>query len=392
MAEPGIGGEKSDSIPQITPKAFGDPITNEIRTAAEMFNSPDQKERKLAAAAITRAAEYATIDPIAGSRLARLLRIRGVEEGLDDGIYSGLHRADENVRKSLERYESLVGGVHDVVMDVDKEGLISFINPAIVELAGYEPEELLDIRFDQLLFNDDTKKAKKAFQDTLDGKNNPSELRIVDSNGGIKWVRTTTTILKDKVEICGVTVRMNDITELKELQNQLRNESEHDALTGLFNRRRADDELEMLRKEGRRKRKYPVSILYIDVDEFKAINDSQGHEAGDEALQTIAKLISCGKSRPEDFIARYGGDEFIFIMQQASNEVAQKVIERVNNAFLGYNIQQNNYLSVSIGVATAADSRSINETLREADLAMYEVKDAKRAKKENGGIFPQLEE
>lgn len=400
MTEPGSGRDNSDNVTDINPKLSRDPITSELSTAAEFFKSPDRGERILAAEAITRALELGVENPQEGIRLSKLLRVRAIAEALGLTQDTGLHRADEQVKRSIERLRDLTGSIHEVFIDLDPDGYISQVNDAITPITGLEAKDLVDINLSQIVNSEDAEKVTNALKGAKDGVIEPIDFRIDDVQGRTKWVSATSSMLRDDGEPCGFIVTLRDITNEKELQMQieakndelarknaelaeinaiLTDENKHDALTGLYNQPRAKQELEMLRKEGRRMGKYPVSILYIDADNFKQINDTQGHEAGNEALQTIARLISCGKSREEDFVARYGGDEFVFIMQQTANEVAQNVVERINNAFLGHNIQSDEYLSVSIGLQTAKNSKSINATFQGAEESMY---GKKRDKKE----------
>jgi diguanylate cyclase (GGDEF)-like protein/PAS domain S-box-containing protein len=382
MTEADIEFNKPDNEP--------DTLILDVKTAAEFIGSHDVKERKFGAAALQKALTFGIETEENGKRLARLLRVRDDVEGNNESNTS-LCRADEAVKESLERYEKLVGGVHDVVFDLDKYGNISFINDAITKVAGYEASDLIDLRFTQIVYRNDLKKVDKGLKNALDGNNESFEFRIYDKNSGIKWMLASANILKDKESTCGMTVQMKDVTEIKKLYMQLKAKnrelglktkelkikSEYDTLTGLFNREKAEEEIEKL-KNGRRKNKFPISILFVDVDDFKSINTKYGHKSGDNALQTVSYLLRCGVTREEDFVARYGGDEFIILLQQTTNEDAQTVVERINNAFIGYNDSENDRLSVSIGIATADESKTLSETIEKADKAMFEVKTQKK--------------
>lgn len=396
MTEPGSSGDMPNNVADSAPKLPRDPIECEIGTAAEFFRSPDRAERILAAEAVKRAVKLGVDNPQDGIRLSRLLRVRAIAEGMDDTKGSGSHRVDEEVRRTLARYEALVGNVHDVILDIDEGGYISFINPAITELTGYSVEDLTDIRFDQIMHPDDTENVAKVFKDALEGASQKVEFRVLDINGNIKWVRATSHILVDKGTPCGINVRMNDITEIKELQKELTIKSEHDKLTGLFNRLRAEDEMAMLEREGRRKKRFPVSILYIDVDNFKSINDNQSHAVGDAALREVASLLGLSMKdvharEDEDYIiARFGGDEFLMILQKTDADQAQKIRNRINIAFENADCPDSVNPTVSIGVATAESSDKIKTALQAADDALGEIQDVKRTKREKDKLEPQL--
>lgn len=396
MTETGSGGDNSDNDTDIIPRLSRDAIDSEFSTGAELFKSPDRRERILADEAVKRALKLGVENPQDGIHISRLLRVRAIAEALGLTQDTDLHRADEEVRRTLARYEALVGNVHDVILDIDEGGYISFINPAITELTGYSVEDLTDIRFNQIIHPDDTENVTKVFKDALEGASQKAEFRVLDVNGNIKWVRATTNILDDGGTLCGINVRMNDITEIKELQEELTIKSEHDKLTGLFNRGRAEDEMAMLEREGRRKKRFPVSILYIDVDNFKSINDNQSHAVGDAALHEVASLLGLSMKdvharEDEDYIiARFGGDEFLMILQKTDADQAQEIRNRINIAFENADCPGSVNPTVSIGVATAESSDKIKTALQAADDALGEIQDVKRTKREKDKLEPQL--
>ncbi|MCX6728661.1 MAG: GGDEF domain-containing protein [Candidatus Saccharibacteria bacterium] len=412
MTERDAGGDKPDKAAEAVPIEVWGSISDEIRTAEKYFKSSDYEKRVLAQAAIIRASTFGVENPEAGQILSRLFRVREEEDDIPE--LASLHRANENVRKSLERLSDLTGGIHEVFMDLNPDGYISLINDAITPITGLGADAFLDMNISQIVDPDDAERVTNAFKEAEDGVIKPLDFRINDINGNAKWLQATSNMLRDEGEPCGFVVALRDITlskeqqieleeknaklaaaveKLEEVKQELEDKSEHDALTGLYNPGRAKEELEFLRKEGRRMVHYPVSILFIDADNFKDINDGPGgHDAGDAALQDIASLIRCGKSRREDFLARYGGDEFIFILRHTSYQVAQKVVERINNAFMGHRLDRNTPLSVSIGVATATKSKGLYSARSRAEARMYDQKRTKKGEISVDELRPILEE
>lgn len=170
-----------------------------------------------------------------------------------------------------------------------------------------------------------------------------------------------------------------DSTSQKELEEQLLALVMHDPLTGVRNRRSFD---QSLRHEWRRavRSKRPLSILMIDVDEFKRYNDHLGHQAGDEALCSVARAMSDEISRPADMLARYGGEEFVALLPETSIEQTQAVGERLLEAVRGLDLPHNESMhkivTASIGAASVVpdETRKLSDLLGAADQALYRAK------------------
>jgi diguanylate cyclase (GGDEF)-like protein len=159
----------------------------------------------------------------------------------------------------------------------------------------------------------------------------------------------------------------------------LEGEAHTDTLTGLPNRRRFDEEF--MRAFGSAiRRSSPISVAIIDIDHFKDYNDAFGHQAGDEALRSIAAAIAESVERSGDFAARYGGEEFVVILEDTTLGGAAGVAERIRNAVLeaGIAAPSGGLLSVSVGVAARLPGGTGEELLRQADAALYEAKNAGR--------------
>ena len=166
---------------------------------------------------------------------------------------------------------------------------------------------------------------------------------------------------------------------LQKTQAALREASVRDALTGLYNRREYARRLD-LEMERSRRHQYPVSLLMLDLDHFKSINDRYGHDAGDEVLREAARHV-CLQLRPADFVARYGGEEFIAILPDTAAAAALVVAERIRAAIEGLVVDSHSdlHITVSIGVAGMPDDgRGALELLKAVDHALYQAKAAGR--------------
>jgi diguanylate cyclase (GGDEF)-like protein len=185
---------------------------------------------------------------------------------------------------------------------------------------------------------------------------------------------TAVNLLDDQV-VDGLVVSAVDITTLAEARSRLHHSATHDPLTGLVNRSLLRDRLsaalERARAAGR-----AVGLLFCDIDGFKPINDRFGHRAGDDVLVEVARRL-LGATRETDVVSRYGGDEFVILLEDADEVVARSVIERVRAALAqpirldeGTDVQ----VRVSVGLAVDPGRGDLDELLAQADSAMYRIK------------------
>jgi diguanylate cyclase (GGDEF)-like protein len=149
----------------------------------------------------------------------------------------------------------------------------------------------------------------------------------------------------------------------------------HDILTGLYNRQYFETEVERLQ----RSRLFPVSILVMDVDGLKWVNDHRGHSAGDELLQRVAGLLK-SSFRPEDLVARMGGDEFVVVLPETDEPAARQIMQRLEDTLARHNqlFPSDQCLGLSIGSATGGQGILLTEVFKQADQAMYLKKSRKK--------------
>ncbi|MFZ5900536.1 MAG: PocR ligand-binding domain-containing protein [Bacillota bacterium] len=194
---------------------------------------------------------------------------------------------------------------------------------------------------------------------------------------------TSTPFIDEQGNVTGVIEIFRDITEEKQMEEKLRYLSLHDALTGLFNRAYFEEEMGRLTVA----RHGPVSIIVCDVDALKIINDTLGHDTGDEYLRAAAEALKKA-FRTTDCVARVGGDEFATVLPSTDNEVAEDICSRIRQQVAEYNRQHPGIpLSLSIGRATTGDPAvSLSELYREADSNMYREKLLNRVSKHKAVI------
>jgi diguanylate cyclase (GGDEF)-like protein len=195
-------------------------------------------------------------------------------------------------------------------------------------------------------------------------------------DGLVHWIQwTERPILDEHGKIVEYQSVGRDISESKHLEEELRYLSTHDALTGLYNRAFFEAELSRLQ----RSREVPISILMADVNGLKNTNDTLGHPAGDELLKRAAGVLA-SSFRPEDIVARFGGDEFAVLLPKTDAAAAEEILLRVR-ANLGLSLRDRKIhpLSLSVGIATGGQGDSLLDVLNLADQHMY--KDKQRQKK-----------
>jgi diguanylate cyclase (GGDEF)-like protein/PAS domain S-box-containing protein len=247
---------------------------------------------------------------------------------------------------------------------------------------GFEPNAFVPTfeKLVEVVHPDDLSLLKAAIDDAFAGiRPYNFEHRIVRPSGGVRWVHRQAEVVRGEG---GEPLRMigtvHDITERKALEERLEYQAYHDSLTDMPNRHLFVDRLGQALRRTRRKKGHQVAVLFMDLDDFKAINDSLGHEMGDLLLVVVAeRLRRC--LRPEDTLARFGGDEFVVLIEdvedpQGAVRLAERIVESFRQPFVV--AERELFLRASIGIALgAARTKSAEDLLRDADTAMYEAKE-----------------
>ena len=294
-----------------------------------------------------------------------------------------LREAEERFRRA---FEDAGIGMALVGIGGDETDRLLQVNDELCRVTGHERDDLLQMRLSTITHPEDLVAAGEGLRELLAGELSTLQVeqRILNAHGEVVWVTLTSSLVRDDegAPLYRV-VQLQDVSERKRFEGQLQYLADHDPLTGLFNRRRFEDELA---RELATARRYGTggAVLALDLDNFKYVNDTLGHAAGDELLTCVGELLR-GPLRESDTLARIGGDEFALILTHAdeatARAVATRMLDSVRERATVTTSKGTRRTSASIGIALFGEvSAGITseELLVEADIAMYDAKEAGR--------------
>ena len=257
-------------------------------------------------------------------------------------------------------------------------------NRSLCELTGYSATELLQLTFQDITHPEDLDADLEQANRLLAGaiRSYQREKRYVRSDGEIVWVMLSVSLARSSHgEPLYFVSQVEDITERKQAQDELKLLAERDSLTGLLNRRRFHEDLARERARTSRRPELCSALLVLDIDRFKDVNDSRGHSAGDDVLRAVGRTLA-QRLRATDVVARLGGDEFAaLLVDVTSTDAAEQVAHDVADAIRAQTILTSGgavAVTVSIGVAMLGAARHEEQALIAADRAMYRAKHAGR--------------
>jgi diguanylate cyclase (GGDEF)-like protein/PAS domain S-box-containing protein len=298
-------------------------------------------------------------------------------------------QTEKALRESEERYAAAAKGANDGLWDWDLRTQSIYFSPRWKAMLGWD-DQITETPQSWLgrIHPDDLLQVQAELDEHLTGlkPHFESEYRLLHQDGSYRWMRCRGLALRDSnhqpYRIAG---SLMDITEYRQVQEQIRYDALHDAMTGLPNRTLMMDRLQQAINRAKRRPHYLFAVLFLDLDRFKVVNDSLGHLAGDQLLTGIAdRLRFC--LRAEDTVARIGGDEFAILVEDIQGvDYAIALAERIQQELsLPFNLDGHEvFTTASIGISLQAeDIQRPDDLLREADTAMYHAKSLGKARHE----------
>lgn len=268
---------------------------------------------------------------------------------------------------------------------VGLDGIPFQANPAFQRITGYTEDELLTMTFADFTHPDDVDADTLLFEEMLAGGRDVYriEKRYVRENGSVSWVSlTASAVRRPGGALLFAVALVEDITDRVRLQDEVRHQALHDHLTELANRRLFDDRLAHARRLARRQ-DHGLAVIVLDLDGFKEVNDTHGHSAGDQVLQTVAAqlLAAC---RDSDTVARIGGDEFAILCEGPDTAAHAAALAERLRASLAQGLRLSDgtpiRVAASVGFAVADAADGYDGLLRRADAAMYANKHPGRSR------------
>ena len=292
-----------------------------------------------------------------------------------DELSGEVHR-----QRSEARFSSLVKHSSDLITVVGTDGVVSYQSPSLKRVLGWDPDEVIGTRFDRLVEGAEGTRLLQVLADAStapDGQTGTFECSLRHRDGSVRQFEVLYTNLTEDEHVRGIVLNSRDISERRAFEEQLTHQAFHDPVTGLANRALFVERVRHALARGRREGG-GMAIVFLDLDDFKTINDSLGHAAGDEVLVEVSKRLATS-IRASDTAARFGGDEFALLLEdivdvQEAADTAERVIEALSVPLRAAHKELTVRCSVGISVVDDDHVAYADDLIRDADAAMYIAK------------------
>ncbi|MBN1577062.1 MAG: diguanylate cyclase [Chitinispirillaceae bacterium] len=309
-------------------------------------------------------------------------------------VYSHISRYAQKISKAQQLtrrfqniskyFESIMQDSTDIIFSVDTDGFILKFNKGAQIHFGYSQEEIVGKPLAYLFVNDtDERKILSAV--LLSGKSVNEEIPMKTRSGNVILLNLSMSEMKnDNNQIIGLVVTAKDITEKKKLEMELVKKNEllgklaiTDSLTELYNSRHFHDQIKRELSRMRRNPGRKLSLILLDIDHFKQLNDTEGHQMGDHVLRSLGQVVKVCIRKDVDLGFRYGGDEFVIMLPDTDKAQAKVVAERIQKQFSAFKFGNT---GLSMGIAEAFPDEDEQSLIKRADEAMYRSKKEGRSR------------
>ena len=303
-------------------------------------------------------------------------RIEGIRQlaGSVALALDGVKVSEQLLRQRAEaRFRALVQHSSDAILVVDAAGQIDYASPSTSRVLGQSPDELRGATFLELVADYDRPRVSHALAAGGEDAIQTLEFALTTPGGRLEVEATCTNLLSTD-EVRGIVVNLRDVGERKDFERQLAHKAFHDELTGLANRMLFRDRVE--HALARVSRGSSIAVLFLDLDDFKTVNDTLGHQAGDELIRIVAGRIA-GSARSADTAARLGGDEFAVLLEDDDGNaeaIAHRLLEGIGAPITVEGHEFAMTASIGIARADAFNAIHVDDLMRNADVAMYAAK------------------
>lgn len=287
-------------------------------------------------------------------------------------IITRIHATENALVESEERFRSIFEHVDDIIYTVESDSTFSSISPSCEQMIGWRPEEWIGRSFSLIVHPDDLPRMQELFVKAQAGESLPVfQVRVLTKSGTYLECEVVANPIHrgGSISVLGV---VRDVTERMRREKEIHLLAATDSLTGIINRREftlvLDNEFARAMRYGT-----TLSLVMYDIDHFKQVNDTFGHDIGDYVLQTVADLVK-RNIRTIDVEARWGGEEFMVLMPQSDARAAYSAAEKLRSAIARHHYDKVGHLTASFGVTEFISQDDINSLIKRADDALYQAK------------------
>lgn len=296
-------------------------------------------------------------------------------------------RVEGELIRQKERAQVTLHSIGDAVITTDADGYVEFMNPVAEAITGWSASSAVGMHLDEICVavdNKDNKIRNVALESCLLSARTVlgmTNVRLRNSSGNIiETEQTASPIKNSNNDLLGIVVVFRDVSNAREMAKKMSWQARHDALTGLVNRREFEKKLTELIKAASQERQHHA-MLYMDLDQFKVVNDTCGHFAGDEMLRQLAVILK-DNARQSDTLARLGGDEFGLLLNSCDADIAKMMADKIVSSVQEFRFVWEDkifHVGVSIGVVEISPTtESESAVMKAADMACYAAKDGGR--------------